>query len=161
MCTTQSEVVEFSVRVYQALLWLYPAEHRDEYGWLMVQLFRDKAYDAIRRAGAVGVLGYWLVALLDLIYSIVEERREEGIAMSSSNIHNLNPYLLMAAGALFAVAGSSQLQPDDQYSFYGGKWHWWNKSLNHSLLINHNTRCDVYGKPKPAAQPEESSSTPR
>lgn len=115
----QSEVVEFSVRIYRMFLWLYPTEHRDDYGWLMVQLFRDRAYDAMRRGGAAGILIYWLASLLDLIRSVVEERREERITMSSSNIVNMHPYLFMAAGALFASAGYSQLQPDDKYSFYG------------------------------------------
>jgi hypothetical protein len=75
-------IVELSTRVYRRFLRLYPAEHRDEYGWLMSQLFRDKAYDALRREGHAGIILYNLAALLDLILSAIQERREKGFTVA-------------------------------------------------------------------------------
>lgn len=116
----QSSTIELSVRVYCALLRLYPTKHRQEYGWLMAQAFRDKAYAVYRGEGGAGMVLYWLGCLLDLVVSVIQERREkEYVTVSDSNIVKFNPYLLMIGGALLAFSGISQLQPDDHYTFYG------------------------------------------
>ena len=61
-----------SERLYRALLWIYPKEHRREYGELMVQLFRDRMrYDGGGFRGAI----IWMQMIFDLAPSAFEEYR--------------------------------------------------------------------------------------
>ena len=62
-----------SERVYRWLLFIYPREHRREYGELMAQLFRDR----MRRDGA-GFRGsiVWLHMVLDLVGAAFAEHNE-------------------------------------------------------------------------------------
>ncbi len=62
-----------SERVYRALLYLYPAEHRRECGPLMAQAFHDLARAAWRRRGRRGLAGLWLRTLADLARSVPRE----------------------------------------------------------------------------------------
>jgi len=114
-----SPLVENSVQVYRALLWLYPVEYRKEYGWLTVQVFRDKAYDTYSRCGFAGIVIYWIKALLDLSISAVRERNERELMLSDEALIGFHPYLLLASGILLVAASISQLQPDDHWQFYG------------------------------------------
>ena len=62
-----------SERLYRALLWIYPKEHRQEYGELMVQLFRDRMrYDGRDFGGLV----VWMQTLSDLAVSAFDEHRK-------------------------------------------------------------------------------------
>ncbi|MBZ0275683.1 MAG: type II secretion system F family protein [Anaerolineae bacterium] len=62
-----------SVQVYRALLLLYPAEHRREYGDWMAQVFRDQYRAAVRQRGSAGIAGLWLHTLGDLIPTLIQE----------------------------------------------------------------------------------------
>lgn len=61
-----------SVRVYAALVRLYPRRHRRAYGPAMVQLFRDQVRDA-RASGARELLSLFLRTVVDLIGSVARE----------------------------------------------------------------------------------------
>ena len=70
-----------SERVYRALLALYPAEYRREYGKPMVQLFRDR----MRREGS----GYrttllWMRMVIGLVGSALAERAEKVMLASAT-----------------------------------------------------------------------------
>jgi hypothetical protein len=62
-----------SLRIYRALLRLYPIEFRRQYGPLMQQLFRDTLHDAHRERGRAGVAQTWLRTLTDLLVTIPVE----------------------------------------------------------------------------------------
>ena len=62
-----------SERIYRALLFVYPKEHRREYGEPMVQLFRDRMS---RDGGGLGTLAVWMHTLCDLVCSGSRERIE-------------------------------------------------------------------------------------
>ncbi len=62
-------------RVYRALLVAYPKEVKREYGAQMEQAFRDLCREALDRAGMVGLLGLWVLTLLDLATSALAERK--------------------------------------------------------------------------------------
>lgn len=110
-----SPFIENSVKLYGALLYLYPADHREEYGWLMVQLFRDKAYDAYKQDGDVGIILHWLATLLDLIISVLNERREKGFTMSFNFLGKIRSPMLMLAGILLTLSAYSNLKPAPWY----------------------------------------------
>jgi len=61
-----------SVRVYAALVRLYPRSHRRQYGPLMVQLFRDQVREA-RAGGGHGLAFLYLRTLADLLFSAARE----------------------------------------------------------------------------------------
>ena len=61
-----SRGVTVSVRIYERLLAVCPADFRREYGRAMTQLFRDQCRDAWSEAQVRGLAGLWLRALLDL-----------------------------------------------------------------------------------------------
>ena len=65
-----------SERMYRALLWAYPRQHRREYGEPMVQLFRDRMR---RDGGGVRTLVVWVPMVFDLVGSAFKERKEEAV----------------------------------------------------------------------------------
>src|SRR5512147_2222874 len=61
-----SNPLGISSRIYRALLWVYPAEFRCEYGPEMLRAFLDSCREKIRRADWGGVVSLWLRTLIDL-----------------------------------------------------------------------------------------------
>lgn len=64
-----------SEKLYRALLFAYPREHRQEYGELMVKMFRDRMR---REGGGLGILKVWLEMFIDLVTSALKEHSNEG-----------------------------------------------------------------------------------
>jgi hypothetical protein len=62
---------------YRALLLVYPANHRCEYGLLMVQLFRDRCRDVRRQKGNWGLVRLWWRVLKDTLVTAVVEHLDE------------------------------------------------------------------------------------
>jgi hypothetical protein len=115
----QPRWIALSEQVYRALIFLYPADYRREYGALMVQVFRDVCRDTYRQDGLLGAALWWLRTLLDLTLTVVEQRRKMQLGMSKSNFMHLAGLFLVIGGAFGAVSAFSQLQPGDHYTYYG------------------------------------------
>jgi hypothetical protein len=115
----QTPLIALSERIYRALLVLYPAEYRREYGALMLQVFRDMSRDTYRRQGINGIALWWCTTLLDLTLTVIEQRRKVRFGMSKSSFIQLTGILLMVGGAFWGLAAFSQFQPDDHYTYYG------------------------------------------
>jgi len=71
-------VVSISVKIYLALLLLYPAGHRREYGALMVQAFRDLCREAYAQTHMFGLARLWGPTLKDLVTSAFAEHADAG-----------------------------------------------------------------------------------
>jgi len=69
----QSTKVQTAIRIYTALLWLYPRAHRQDYGPLMVQLFQDQCKEAYTHQHIWGLLQVWLRTLRDLVTTAIQE----------------------------------------------------------------------------------------
>ncbi len=119
MATQSDEAINWSVRLYQLLLWLYPVEHRRVYGPLMAQVFRDQCRATYQQTGAIGVLTMWLPLLGDLAITVIEERRQRILTMNTTIFSRFSGRFLMLGGVLFALSGISQLQPGSHYNFWG------------------------------------------
>jgi hypothetical protein len=117
--TIQTPLISLSESIYRALLIVYPAEYRREYGSLMVQVFRDVCRDSYRRQGLMGILLWWCSTLLDLALTAFQERRKVRVMISKQSFAQLAGVFLIAGGACSAIGALSQLQPDDHYSYYG------------------------------------------
>ena len=70
-----------SERTYQALLVVYPSDHRRVYGDQMVQLFRDRMR---RDGGGLRTLTVWTQMSFDLAASAFKERVETIMAVENS-----------------------------------------------------------------------------
>jgi hypothetical protein len=77
----ESPIVAFSVKVYQALLVVYPTKFQQEYGLQMAQVFQDCCLRAFRQNGTDGMLKLWAITLLDLIQSVISEHAHKEIQM--------------------------------------------------------------------------------
>jgi uncharacterized membrane protein len=87
--------IAVSVRVYQVLLSAYPTKFRQEYGSHMVQVFRDCCLRAVRQGGGNGMARLWLVTILDLLRSLIEEHTRKETDMTRSKFIRLSGWSLM------------------------------------------------------------------
>jgi hypothetical protein len=117
--TMQTKWIALSVRIYRALLTLYPADYRREYGALMMQMFRDVSRDKYRQRGMLGVTFWWFAALHDLTFTVIEQRRKVKVTMSKSTFAQLTGMLLIAGGICGAIAAFSQFQPGNHTTYDG------------------------------------------
>ncbi len=110
-------------RLYSILLCLYPADYRRDYGALMRQFFRDVMRERYRRQGIAGVVLWWCKTLLDLVLTVIEQRRKANFTMSKATLTQTMSYIasimLVAGGSCGAIAAFSQLQPGDHDTYYG------------------------------------------
>lgn len=96
---------------YTALLTLYPIEFRARFGREMAQVFRDCCSDQLRDGGVVGLGGFWLRTLLDLVVSVPRERRRallyaEDLGMRTGSLID-SIVLLAIIGSHLLMAGTA------------------------------------------------------
>ncbi len=72
--------VQYSERVYNALLSLYPVHFRIRFGPEMMQLFRDCSNDALEKGEVAVLVAFWLRVTRDVCISAFNERRRELLA---------------------------------------------------------------------------------
>ena len=114
-----------ATRIYEALMRLYPRGHREEYGPLMVQLFRDQFREIGRTGNRRTWLRFWLCAFFDVTRSAFLEqlshtthRMKNALAQNSESSQTprerRNRNLLAALtglGGLMAVAWLCNMYP--------------------------------------------------
>ena len=115
----QSRWLVLAERIYGSLLRLYPAGFRRDYEALMLQLFRDVSRARYPQQGLPGMALWWCRTLLDLVFTVIEERRKEKFTMSKSMFMQIAGLLLMVGGAFGMVAAFSQLQPGGLLRYSG------------------------------------------
>ena len=94
-----------TARIYRMLLWLYPRDHRREYGGLMLQLFRDQCREAYEERGTRGLFGVWRCVPGDLIFSTVKEHLNNlKHHVKTRSIHRLTQILFAVAVALAVLS---------------------------------------------------------
>ena len=69
--------VDYSVRVYNVLLSMYPLRFRMRFGPEMSQLFHDCCHEALKKGQLALLAAVWFQAVKDLAASILRERRRE------------------------------------------------------------------------------------
>jgi len=98
-----NSIITVSVKVYQALLVVYPDKFQQEYGSQMLQVFQDCCLRTIRQSGTNGMLRLWAITLLDLVQSVISEHAHKEIQMK----REMKPEdIRMAGWALIWGAGS-------------------------------------------------------
>lgn len=99
-----------SERVYQALLIVYPQDHRQMYGDPMVQLFRDRMR---RDGGGFGTLTVWFGVGFDLLSSAFRERMETIMDLRrwTSRWWETSVVLLGVNSIVFGIMGAISQEP--------------------------------------------------
>jgi hypothetical protein len=99
--------VQLSARLYQMLLFVYPAAFRQQFGSEMVQVFRVACRHSVAR-GSRSLVHFWVEALADLVASGSAERLAEMRPRSGQH----RPYLYVGALILSLVTGYVHLCAD-------------------------------------------------
>jgi hypothetical protein len=110
--STQPTMITLFSRAYAALLILYPATYRKEYGQQMVQVFQDIARDSYQHRGVMGMVYWWCETVLDLIFTAIEQRKEGKPTMSKPL--SVQPIKGTGLGLLCILGGVIY--------FFGGVW---------------------------------------
>src|SRR5919201_1813878 len=71
---TGDRLVDASERWFRLLQWLYPLDFRDDMGEAVVETYRDRARDALRRGGILSLAILWMRALVDSLRNGPSER---------------------------------------------------------------------------------------
>jgi hypothetical protein len=66
--------IQYSERLYNSLLSLYPSQFRIRFAPEMIQLFRDCCYDALEKGQVAVLVALWLQVMRDLAVSVLRER---------------------------------------------------------------------------------------
>jgi hypothetical protein len=126
--------IAFSRRVYARLLYLFPREHREEYGASMLQVFTDQLHAASRQEGGRGIFVLWLRTLWDLGINAVKEQfstphATAGLleAVPNAPLPWKGVALVLVPGLAFFIAQLVQLSGQD--------WFFWMKYRSGYFLI--------------------------
>ncbi len=118
--------IDLSRRVYARLLYLFPHEHREEYGVSMLQVFTDQLREAGKQNGGFGIFALWLRTLWDLGISAVKEQFSSphltaGLleAVPNAPLPWKGVALVLVPGLAFFIAQLFQLSGQD--------WFYWMK----------------------------------
>jgi hypothetical protein len=116
--------IDFSRRVYARLLYLYPQEHRIEYGPSMLQVFTDQCRSAIQSEGSKGIFFLWLHTIIDLGISVFKEQiaspyASRGLLEAIPNVPL--PWkgvaLVLVPGLIFFIGQVGQLTGQDWFYY--------------------------------------------
>ena len=126
--------INFSRRVYARLLYLFPREHREEYGASMLQVFTDQLREAGKQNGGFGIFALWLRTLWDLGISAIKEQFSSphltaGLleAVPNTPLPWKGVALVLVPGLAFFIAQLVQLSGQD--------WFYWMKYRSGYFLI--------------------------
>jgi hypothetical protein len=97
--------IEYSEKLYSALLSLYPIRFRVRFAPEMMQLFRDCCQDALEKGEVAVLVAFWLRVMRDLAVSIVRERSHEWMAP----IHPEHPLIGIVDALLIPTIVTSNL----------------------------------------------------
>lgn len=96
---------EHIVRVYRALLVIYPKDFRQTYGPHMVQVFRDSCRDEARRSGSIGLLALLARTAWDLFTTAVSERSNAAVGRGFAIPVASSPKMVRVGGIAAIVGG--------------------------------------------------------
>ncbi len=96
-------LTRLSLAVYRALLLLYPARFRRDYGEQMALVFRDACRDAVHQRGLGGLAQVWRMTLGDLIVTAISERLEQDMSHTSLALYRTSGLVSLAGVGAWIV----------------------------------------------------------
>jgi hypothetical protein len=103
--------VHLSIRLYKALISIYPAEFRQDYGGPMVQVFRDCCRQTYWEAGMSGLLLLWWRTIFDTVKTAIEEHSQRGVNMSKQTFIKLSGWALILSGISLVFGNLAESRP--------------------------------------------------
>lgn len=103
--------LHLSIRMYRALIIIYPSEFRQDYGGPMVQVFGDCCRRAFREAGMTGLLLLWWRTLIDTVKTAIEEHSQRGVYMAKQTFIKLSGWALILSGIALVLGSLASLRP--------------------------------------------------
>ena len=100
---TSSKALAISDRIYNLLLFAYPASFRCEYGIHMAQLFRDECRDTLRQAGLGGMIILCFKTIADLVKTALAEHIWEVFHMPIERLLRGSGLAAIVAGLLWIL----------------------------------------------------------
>jgi hypothetical protein len=91
-------LVQWTVRVYEMLILVYPASFRQKYGSEMAIVFRESALDAWRKRGVIGIFAVCLRVLPDLVRTVPAEHVAEWTSQKGESTMSLKSLLTRKIG---------------------------------------------------------------
>jgi hypothetical protein len=73
MMQADTHLIAAAEKIYNLLLYTYPARFRREFGTEMVQVFRDDMRATLINSGKAAFLGLWLLTFFDLLKTVLAE----------------------------------------------------------------------------------------
>jgi len=114
--------IELSRQFYASLLYLYPKEHRLEYGLLMLQAFTDQCRSAYQNGGIWALTVLWIRSLPDLGLNALREqvsspRSSWGLleAVPNAPLPWKGVAMVLVPGLIFFVSQIGQLSGQDWF----------------------------------------------
>jgi hypothetical protein len=90
------------------LLLAYPSEFRREYGYQMVQVFRDRYRDEARRNSPWSIAVYWFRTLSDLVVTATRERFQN-FGKDRQMLNNLRRDIIALVGTIAIIVAALAL----------------------------------------------------
>jgi hypothetical protein len=108
-----------SETIYQLLLYLYPKNYREEYGELMLQLFKDLEQEYTNKME--DKLSFWGLILEDFIFSLIKEHFDNITNSIFQPMNNTKPLaVLNIIATIISFAALVLLSNSFQYSLING-----------------------------------------
>lgn len=114
MNNRNSRTILISVQFYTFMVKLYPADFREAYGELMVQLFRDHCRLTYQHKSIIGISAVWVHTLADFLLTLFEQYANRGVMMTKSSWIKLSGWFLATSSLFFLTAIIASNRP--QYS---------------------------------------------
>jgi hypothetical protein len=107
----RERLIDLSAGWFRLLLWLYPADFRDEMGDALAEAYRDRAREALGRTGIVGLVRVWFAAFADSLHSGPGERARPAVSWRRGgnwgrDVELATRRLMRAPALVLAVAGT-------------------------------------------------------
>jgi hypothetical protein len=104
---SDSNLLAITTRVYNLLLYIYPAPFRREFGQEMTQVFRDDMHGTWLQKGPAGLLGLWLLTFIDLLKTALVEHMWEVFHMPLEKLTRWSGLVAAIGAPLFLLSFSS------------------------------------------------------
>jgi hypothetical protein len=111
--------VHYSLQVYRLLLYVFPSGFRREYGYPMLQVFRDCCRRMFFERGSFGLVTLWTRTMLDTLATAIEEHSQRGVDMSKEKFIRLAGWALPVGGLALILGWLAGMRPEyNRYSIY-------------------------------------------
>ena len=120
--------VHYSLHLYRLLLFVFPSGFRREYGYPMLQVFRDCCRRKLIEKGSFGLVTLWMRTMIDTLATAIEEHSQREVNMSKEKFIRLAGWALPVGGLAVILGWMASMRPE--YYRYNLRSLWIDQYLN-------------------------------